>query len=58
MMEEDNEESEEDEKIDPEKLAEEEHIMKFHFLALFLERAINIFPDSVELRIHNSFMQS
>jgi hypothetical protein len=58
MIEEDNEESKEDEKIDPEKLAEEEHIMKFHFLALFLERAINIFPDSVELRIHNSFMQS
>jgi PAS domain S-box-containing protein len=48
----------EDEKIDPEKLAEDEHIMKFHFLALFLERAIHLFPNSVELRIHNSYMQS
>jgi hypothetical protein len=56
MME--QEEEEEGEKIDPEKLSEEEHVMKFHFLALFLERAIHLFPRSVELRIHNSYMQS
>jgi hypothetical protein len=52
----DIEQEEEIERIDPEKLAEEEHVMKFHFLALFLERAIHLFPRSVELRIHNSYM--
>ena len=58
MMVEEHEEYEEDKKIDPEELAEEELIMKFHFLALFLERAVNLFPNTVELRIHNSYMQS
>ena len=36
----DEQDDDEVERIDPEKLTEEEHVMKFHFLALFLERAI------------------
>lgn len=32
--------------------------MKYKFLSLFLDKAISLFPNSIELRIHSSYMQS
>lgn len=45
-------------KLDPIQLKEDERTMKYHFLSLFLDKAISLFPNSVELRIHSSYMQS
>jgi len=32
--------------------------MKYHYLSLFVDKAISLFPKSVELRLHNAYLQS
>ena len=39
-------------------LADDEQLMLFKFLALVLENAIKKYPNSVQLKIHSSFIQS
>lgn len=44
--------------VDANSIQEESLIMKYHYLSLFVEKAISLFPKSVELRLHNAFLQS
>ena len=44
--------------VDAVSILEESLGMKYHYLSLFLDKAISLFPKSVELRLHNAYLQS
>lgn len=45
-------------KVEDFNIDEEEYSIKYKYLALLMEELIKKFPASIELRIHNSYIQS